>query len=1858
MSLYTVAQADGNFTLATNLDSSSTEKANYSGLSVSSSQFGTVTQNPNSLTGNASYDFGSDGRVLHQWGASYGINNFEHEIVFRRSSAPASDVYLLSSLQTTSIQITSNGYIRATFNTVSYGGNSITGSVNLCDGKFHHIVVSYHNGTAGFRLYVDGVLIGTKSTLGNLNYSGFVNLGSYTNSSGASPSAYSEATIDFYAFYNGSARTTAQVDTFVANHMLEFADRTTTAEVSTASALAVDPAISTEIVIIETPATATADIGDIQVSNFDTPVMLDDYLATRSLEQWYKFDEVKKIHNYGSGGDAETAWAFYNETTTGPQLGIQGSGGLKLKGNRGAPNNIVQLAFGTNEPYSPEITDNEFSIGFWFKAESGFGAKDTNFITYQELFTDNNYQIGATPDGYIRFLMNHNGTTYTASSVSNNQTNWCDNNWHFVHARRSASGNTIKISIDNGTEISTATPGNNNSPAVGTAVFGLTGQTGANTKYAYVSHMFVTGYNTITSTERAAIMAAAAVPIQAAAGMVQPRVRFESAFNDLTNSYAPSLEYRLDDTTGTPTNFGSIRAFSAGINGEAITFGNASLNGKAYRFTNADTYLQGDWDGVDGLYSADNRQTASVVFKANGYTSFEQILFSAGMYGFIGAGITIAMSGSTGHLTARINQGFGPTDTDSLTTTINVGDNKWHHAVGVKDGSSFKLYLDGKEVATMSTAAVNLTDFGAWGVSAETKYNSTGTASKDTYIDEFALIPGALGANDVFDLYQAIQNQTEWTVSALAVDPTIAAGFGPTIAEPAMIVSAEFANVFPFIPPMLVDALFLNPNYEATKNTENLADPMTADAQGENPGWDIGENNQVLHMDASAMMPEAEVFVPGNFNSNPGIATAEMVDPAISSTLGALIVAQSIPVQAIFVSPPAYKLITDDIWYQKLYLQHSVVNGERWKTDNLAGSAGTSSASAFLKLFDDVTQSIGGANTNKIINNLPRSIVTDTPTDTSTDTQYAVATNAFQTATPTPVLEVGTFDDYERKAVRFRNIQFSIPENNYVSNNGYSLEFTFKSTKANQVMAQGFQQSFIGYQSATSSIGLIDGKLYATRATQGIGEARIFAHPDNTSIAKYSFVTAYGNKRIDDGAWHHIIIQYGFDGRVQFWIDGQLDIQFFADSNFASGAGIRPYIIGSNHSNTRWQSDFETSAWSYDAAFFVESDEVTDHYTASIKYEPVHAEPATATAEIAQESKAAGNRGRALMLYFWPTSSPQTGTPFGTGPYTSDESPDTLTTLDYFTAPPQEFEGWDVFPVDITGKWVSDLVKVEAYGGVENIGKTNFIQFVSQSQNTTNAPYALVNKRRTFRDPLTDAPRYIDLINDIDLSKFDMIMFKNYPNDPNEKDAFTGAEVVDAYFNLRESKIFEDFVKSLRAAVDTGISLMVANAQLALDLKIVDRVETVPDMDDNVGQGNYSDPYSPTQMFGIEGAADLPVPPEYDEPLGWEDTWKNNRTRIVNTHPDITDYPALVKTQAAYWVSTDEYRWGGADRQFAKYEHKDALAVGDEFLISTTGARANNNRSGYLATPFENVKAGKIITAFANTVRRGLDLIENPYRNYAQSIIIEPGDVLDGTQVGGKIYVNFTEEINKCLESGVVEFTSVYWVNYAYENGIITLETRDELLAQDFVEAETPYWSLNGMHLLQQRSGDFELDTNFNKAGVQKETVKVRKINKNGGLSFRSVPQGSVFFASTYSWQYPTVSFEVPSMPTRGFRWLSNREFLEGTVVRPQAFAATAEMPNATEIVDKFNDFAAQSMVATATLPETNFTSGITKILVLPMEANATIVKPGSTIAAPTMVANAGMFANSRSNVASEDQVVLQIIHVDPILYIREDVIK
>ena len=98
MSLLSVAQGSSGYLIACDFETSSTEKTNTAGYTVSSTAYGTITQNASSLTGSYSYVFGANSNVFHQWGgASNSSANQIFEIVFKRSSTPASQVALMSS---------------------------------------------------------------------------------------------------------------------------------------------------------------------------------------------------------------------------------------------------------------------------------------------------------------------------------------------------------------------------------------------------------------------------------------------------------------------------------------------------------------------------------------------------------------------------------------------------------------------------------------------------------------------------------------------------------------------------------------------------------------------------------------------------------------------------------------------------------------------------------------------------------------------------------------------------------------------------------------------------------------------------------------------------------------------------------------------------------------------------------------------------------------------------------------------------------------------------------------------------------------------------------------------------------------------------------------------------------------------------------------------------------------------------------------------------------------------------------------------------------------------------------------------------------------------------------------------------------------------------------------------------------------------------------------------------------------------------------------------------------------------------------------------------------------------------------
>ena len=139
-----------------------------------------------------------------------------------------------------------------------------------------------------------------------------------------------------------------------------------TATALTASALAVNPALSINSTATATPLTASAASGNHFNSTRDNFTLLNTYMGTLSLEQWYKFDDVKNIVNYGSGGAA--AFYFTGNATSEDHSGIQGSGALRICGNDS--DGAVYITLDDYTTMSPELTDGDFSVGFWVKAPS------------------------------------------------------------------------------------------------------------------------------------------------------------------------------------------------------------------------------------------------------------------------------------------------------------------------------------------------------------------------------------------------------------------------------------------------------------------------------------------------------------------------------------------------------------------------------------------------------------------------------------------------------------------------------------------------------------------------------------------------------------------------------------------------------------------------------------------------------------------------------------------------------------------------------------------------------------------------------------------------------------------------------------------------------------------------------------------------------------------------------------------------------------------------------------------------------------------------------------------------------------------------------------------------------------------------------------------------------------------------------------------------------------------------------------------------------------------------------------------------------------------------------------------------
>ena len=379
------------------------------------------------------------------------------------------------------------------------------------------------------------------------------------------------------------------------------------------------------------------------------------------------------------------------------------------------------------------------------------------------------------------------------------------------------------------------------------------------------------------------------------------------------------------------------------------------------------------------------------------------------------------------------------------------------------------------------------------------------------------------------------------TASGLMVYPTITTE--KTITVIPLYVSASVLSVMPVFSggdtysPIHMDAFAeLLPFTVSTISNINIqASVSTVSALIEMPEAQIGEDNLVSHMDASALFVMPLIVI--NRFIAPLITTASstMIHPAISTETKGAYVAQAMTVKAFLPTPPASINDKLDMWYSTLYAQ-DIVGYDAYNPTYL-----TLFSSVNTNLYPwDNTKSwyYGEQNTGNSV--FPVGI------GSSRDAHYVF--NEYQAGIgyDKPKLEVGYFDDQNRRAVRITNISFGSQSKNSTAvgrDASFTAEFIIKTTKQNQIISHGWSDnpSTSYYSKRYSTLGIFNGKFYASRNAYGSEKDH---HPLNYSADVISTGFTIGTKDVADGNWHHIVLQYGADPtRFQIWVDGELDVQ-------------------------------------------------------------------------------------------------------------------------------------------------------------------------------------------------------------------------------------------------------------------------------------------------------------------------------------------------------------------------------------------------------------------------------------------------------------------------------------------------------------------------------------------------------------------------------------------------------------------------------------------------------------------------------------------------------------------------------------------
>jgi hypothetical protein len=234
-------------------------------------------------------------------------------------------------------------------------------------------------------------------------------------------------------------------------------------------------------------------------------------------------------------------------------------------------------------------------------------------------------------------------------------------------------------------------------------------------------------------------------------------------------------------------------------------------------------------------------------------------------------------------------------------------------------------------------------------------------------------------------------------------------------------------------------------------------------------------------------------------------------------------------------------------------------------------------------------------------------------------------------------------------------------------------------------------------------------------------------------------------------------------------------------------------------------------------------------------------------------------------------------------------------------------------------------------------------------------------------------------------------------------------QISENFINFTDNEIkqkYENFLKSLTNVVAQGSSLYVSSPRLAEDLKIVKKFS-----------------YIDQQLESSDGQSAAISPFEINEPANkYFDTHRNNKYELATVVPGLTNKETYILTDFINYNPDNNYDY---EQYHAKYSYRQlGLQEGNEFFIPGLSLRKitlNDNLPGFTQNQTKtnplavvapaDIVTGTVVTKLANTYYVGSTVTNNIYDDYASTIIVHNGQLINGQPITGKVFIN-------CIEDG------------------------------------------------------------------------------------------------------------------------------------------------------------------------------------------------------------------------------------------------